>query len=47
MENEPVDPTYDEPIYATPHDPDHPPRIEPGWWQLIGGAWRWMTDPTE
>lgn len=17
-----------------------------GWWQLIGGAWRWVTDPT-
>lgn len=17
-----------------------------GWWEVIGGAWRWMTDPT-
>jgi hypothetical protein len=19
--------------------------IEPGWWALIDGVWRWMTDP--
>jgi hypothetical protein len=19
--------------------------IEPGWWVLVGGVWRWMTSP--
>lgn len=46
MENEPGDPTYIEPIEIAP-PPDPPPTIEPGWFELIGGAWRWMTNPTE
>jgi hypothetical protein len=46
MENEPGDPTYVDPIDEALPDPGVPPTIEPGWWEVIGGAWRWMTDPT-
>ena len=29
-------------------DPTSPPTLRPGpngWWEFIGGVWRWMTDP--
>jgi hypothetical protein len=28
-------------------DPQMPGDQNPtGWWEVIGGAWRWVTDPT-
>jgi hypothetical protein len=29
-------------------DPTNPPRWKPtpnGWWEFIGGVWRWVTEP--
>jgi hypothetical protein len=44
MDEDPFDPYADLP--EVPAEPDPVPVIEPGWWEVIGGAWRWMTDPT-
>ncbi len=29
-----------------PPENPHEPRDPVGWWDLIGGAWRWVTDPS-
>ncbi|HEX6371109.1 MAG TPA: hypothetical protein VF006_19480 [Longimicrobium sp.] len=43
METDPLDP-YENDL---PSDsPDPPPSTEPGWWDVIGGAWRWVVNPT-
>jgi hypothetical protein len=44
----------DDPLYPPegPWGPEGPPSdrgtwVDPvGWWQLMDGAWRWVTDPT-
>lgn len=41
METDPDDGVYID-IPPMPEDGEDPL----GWWQLIGGAWRWVTDPT-
>lgn len=47
MEPNPFDPYYHDENEIPLDEPEPQPVPEPGWWQLIGGAWRWMTDPTE
>jgi hypothetical protein len=39
-------------MFDDPFEPYEEPNPEPllipggdGWWQLVGGVWRWMTEP--
>lgn len=45
MINDPTDPYGGEYPPPPAGDPDDP-QPAMGWWQVIGGAWRWVTDPT-
>jgi hypothetical protein len=46
MEPDPTEPLY--PPYEEGDTDDKDPtkgQVEPGWWALVGGVWRWVTDP--
>ncbi|HEX2206930.1 MAG TPA: hypothetical protein VHG93_04555 [Longimicrobium sp.] len=42
MENDPLDPPDGVGIKPDPGDVEFPV----GWWELIGGTWRWITSPS-
>jgi hypothetical protein len=46
MEPDPTNP-LEPPVGEWIGDPKDPMKgvLEPGWWALIEGVWRWTTDP--
>ena len=46
MEPDPTDPFGPPPGDGNPDEKDPMEGVAgPGWWALIDGVWRWMTDP--